>query len=254
MRDDPRESRQGSGLRRRSFLALLMVPAIPAGSAAAVVRDRAEQSPIDFRTADLERYDLPELRFAYSPSATVNLTYISTDDSPCDDPGEEETVRAEVAEGDGMLWIGEREYTLEQVHWHTRSEHLRNGRRFPLEQHLVHTDDSGNHLVVGVWLRYGRRHDMLGRLFADLPNECTPDRTIQGVDLNRLLPDEHRSMRYPGSLTTDPYSEGVSWIMLARPMALSRAQAERFAALFPHGNSRHVQPLNDRTVRTEARP
>lgn len=230
-----------------------MLPALPTGSAvASASRVRPEQSPIDFRTSALEPSDLPELRFAYSSSATVKLTYISSAESPCDVAGEEETVRAEVEEGAGTLRVGEREYTLEQVHWHTKSEHLLNGRRFPLEQHLVHGDGQGNHLVVGVWLRYGRPHDTLGMLFRRLPEECTPDRTVAGVDLGRLLPEEHRSLRYPGSLTTDPYSEGVSWIMLARPMALSRAQANGFARLFPHGNARAVQPLNDRTVRTEA--
>lgn len=209
------------------------------------------QSPVDFRPGDIDPADLPDLHFAYSSSTSVRMTYISADDSPCHDAGEEETVRAVIPPGAGTLRVGRREYALQQVHWHTRAEHLLNGYRFPLEQHLVHADADGNLLVVGVWLRYGRPHAALGRLFGRLPAECTPDRMVHGVDLNALLPSSRRSLHYPGSLTTSPFSEGVSWVMLARPLALSRTQAAAFTALFPHGNARGVQPLNGRRVRLD---
>lgn len=235
---------------RRAFLGLLLLPALPAASAMAGPA-QLSQSPVDFRPGDIDPADLPDLHFRYSGSTSVRMTYISADDSPCHDPGEEETVRAVIPPGAGTLRVGRREYALQQVHWHTRAEHLLNGYRFPLEQHLVHADADGNLLVVGVWLRYGRPHAALGRLFGRLPEECTPDRMVHGVDLNALLPSSHRSLRYPGSLTTSPFTEGVSWVMLARPLALSRAQAEAFTALFPHGNARGVQPLNDRRVRLD---
>lgn len=233
---------------RRAFLGLLLVPALPAASAVAGPAQQHEQSPIDFQPGDLQPADLPDLRFAYARSATVTMTYASAEGSPCDEPGEEETVRAVVPPGAGTLRVGPRRYELQQVHWHTRAEHLLNGYRFPLEQHLVHRDADGNVLVVGVWLRHGRPHATLGKLFGELPEECTPDRTVRGVDLNRLLPQSRRSMRYPGSLTTSPYSEGVSWIMLTHPITVSRAQAAAFGGRFPDGNSRDVQPLNDRIV------
>lgn len=239
---------------RRAFLGLLLVPVLPTASAAAGPAQQRAQSPIDFRPGELEPADLPDPQFRYSSSTTLTMTYASAEDSPCGDPGEEETVRAVVPPGAGLLRVGRREYQLEQVHWHTRAEHLLNGYRFPLEQHLVHRDADGNLLVIGVWIRHGRPHRTLGRLFGRLPQECTPDLSVDGVDLNAVLPRSHRSMRYPGSLTTKPYSEGVSWLMLTRPIPASVAQVEAFAGRFPHGNSRDVQPLSGRTVQLDVGP
>lgn len=240
---------------RRAFLGLLLLPAVvPAASAVADPAPGDEQSPIDIRPADLTPADLPDLRFEYSRSADIRMTYISTEDSPCDEPGEEETIRAVIPPGAGTLWVGRKRFELLQVHWHNPAEHLLNGHSFPLEQHMVHADADGNLLVLGVWLRHGRPHATIGRLFDDLPAECTPDHQVTDVDLNGLLPKSHRSMRYPGSLTTDPYTEGVSWVMLMQPMSVSRAQARRFAGHFPRGNARDVQPLGERTVQLDVSP
>ncbi|MGH3433785.1 MAG: carbonic anhydrase family protein [Thermocrispum sp.] len=235
--------------------ALLLLPALlPLASAAAEPAEpRREQSPIDFRPADLQPADLADLRFDYASSTGVRMTYISTENSPCDEPGDEETIRAVVPPGAGTLRVGRQRYELQQVHWHAASEHLLDGHRFPLEQHLVHTDADGRLLVVAVWLRHGRPHRTLGRLFGALPPECTPDREVADVDLGALLPRSHQSMRYRGSLTTSPYSEDVAWVMLTRPMVLSRPQAQAFAGHFPSGNARGVQPLGDRTVQLDLR-
>jgi hypothetical protein len=46
-----------------------------------------------------------------------------------------------------------------------------------------------------------------------------------------------------------PYTEGVRWVVIAPPIDLSKGQTAAFAALFPEGNSRHVQPLTDVTSR-----
>jgi carbonic anhydrase len=59
------------------------------------------------------------------------------------------------------------------------------------------------------------------------------------------------SYRYSGSLTTHPYTIGVNWIVLADVIAFSTDQMARFRMLFPHGNSREVQDIDGRTVRTD---
>ncbi|HTK53414.1 MAG TPA: hypothetical protein VL308_16100 [Gemmatimonadaceae bacterium] len=48
-----------------------------------------------------------------------------------------------------------------------------------------------------------------------------------------------------------PYTEGVRWVVIAPPIDLSKGQTAAFAALFPEGNSRHVQPVNGRHVSTD---
>ncbi len=57
-----------------------------------------------------------------------------------------------------------------------------------------------------------------------------------------------------GSLTTPPFTEGVSWVVLDEPITLSAEQIAAFTALFPEGNTRETQPLNDREILTDVRP
>jgi carbonic anhydrase len=59
------------------------------------------------------------------------------------------------------------------------------------------------------------------------------------------------SYRYDGSLTTPPCSEGVTWAVMTTPISLSQAQIDAFNALIKN-NNRPVQPLNGRTVVTDA--
>ena len=46
----------------------------------------------------------------------------------------------------------------------------------------------------------------------------------------------------------------MRWIVLAEPIEMSQAQIDAFKQLFPEGNSREVQPLNGRTVKTDVEP
>ena len=56
--------------------------------------------------------------------------------------------------------------------------------------------------------------------------------------------------KYVGSFTTPPCTEGVLWMVLRSPVALSEAQIARFRAII-HGNNRPVQPLNGRSIVTQ---
>jgi carbonic anhydrase len=62
-----------------------------------------------------------------------------------------------------------------------------------------------------------------------------------------LLPSETRYIRYSGSLTTPPCSEGVIWTVFVSPIEASAAQIARFARLYG-SNARPVQPLNRRKL------
>ena len=66
--------------------------------------------------------------------------------------------------------------------------------------------------------------------------------------LGTLLPSDRSYFTYAGSLTTPPCSEGVRWIVLREPVALSEAQIAVFAG--HHGpTNRPVQEQNGRTIR-----
>jgi hypothetical protein len=56
---------------------------------------------------------------------------------------------------------------------------------------------------------------------------------------------------YSGSLTTPPFTEGVTWINLAQPLEMAASQIQAYQELFPEGNTRPVQPLGDRIILTD---
>ena len=66
-------------------------------------------------------------------------------------------------------------------------------------------------------------------------------------DVNELLPEDRRTFRYPGSLTTPPCSEGVSWLLMKTPVSISQAQVDEFEELY-FFNARYTQPLNGRAI------
>ena len=68
------------------------------------------------------------------------------------------------------------------------------------------------------------------------------------VDLNELLPQDQRYYQFLGSLTTPPCTEGVLWLVIKQPVALSREQLKLFGQLFPN-NARPVQSVNGRPIR-----
>lgn len=207
-----------------------------------------EQSPIDLRAEDavlVHANELARLHFDYSSRATLEVVNTGS-------PDEEATIRANVPAGAGRLAVEGVAYDLRQFHWHTPSEHRVEGEEFPMEMHLVHEGPGGSLLVVGIFLRRGHRHGELEKIFADLPEEGDPT-SVPGFKLSRLLPGDRRSVRYRGSLTTPPFTEGVSWVVLADPLEVPGQLIAAFQALFPDGNSREPQPLNGRTPRTDAK-
>lgn len=70
---------------------------------------------------------------------------------------------------------------------------------------------------------------------------------LAAFDPRALLPEGGSHYRYPGSLTTPPCSEIVSWVAMTEAIAVSQDQVDAFAALYPM-NARPVQPLKERTI------
>jgi carbonic anhydrase len=113
----------------------------------------------------------------------------------------------------------------------------------------VHRGPRGQTLVLGMFLTHGGRGGTpQDAVLHTLPRECGKERGI-AVDLASSLPGDLSTFRYDGSLTTAPYTEGVSWLMLRQHRAVTDAVVRGFEKLFPKGNARKLQPLNNRTVR-----
>ncbi|HEX7956746.1 MAG TPA: carbonic anhydrase family protein [Pyrinomonadaceae bacterium] len=250
--------KKSSYLARLALLAALAVSAlVQLPQAGAQTSPGSAQTPIDIRHEDLTFVpNLPALGFSYATKAALSVVNNGS-------PDEFATVRAELqGESDSGLTVGGVTYDLLQFHWHAPSEHELNGQKFPMEMHLVHKFEDGTPdgklLVVGVWVRSGKENKELRKIFDNLPAQPDERRAVGHFNLTKLLPHGLESYRYDGSLTTPDksgvFKEGVSWVVLAEPIEMSPEQIEAFRQLFPEGNSREVQPLNGRSVRTDVEP
>ena len=225
--------------------------AVASGSARAARRlawtPPPRQSPIDLRRSQITFVRrLPRLQFRYPRRVDVRLVNTGS-------PDEFATVRAEVPAGAAHLMLGGVRWELEQFHWHTPSEHEVEGRHTPLEMHFVHTRADEAILVIAVFIERGRASAAIETMFGDLPEQPGETREVSDVALRALLPEQRRSFRYTGSLTTPPFTEPVRFVVLADSISASRRQIRAFRELFEDGNSREVQPLNGRRVRSDAR-
>jgi carbonic anhydrase len=159
--------------------------------------------------------------------------------------GETIEVRSELAQ---TLFVGDKAFSLVQFHFHSPAEHTVAGAVEPLEIHFVHQAADGERAVLGALLRVGHENaefELLANSFPHSPGEATHLETP--LDLERLLPSSRRAYRYAGSLTTPPCTEGIRWMVLAKPVRISERQLEELREVV-EGNARPVQPRNGRRV------
>ena len=192
------------------------------------------QSPIDIRHAVHAKLD--PIRFDYHATPLHII-----------DNGH--TIQVNYGTGSSIS-IGDQRYALVQFHFHKPSEEKINGKGYPMVAHLVHKNESGALAVVAVMLKEGGTNPLVQTLWTNLPPEKEKERVEEKVTINaaELLPASHAYYTFPGSLTTPPCSEGVTWFVLMNPAELSRSQIARFGKIY-NSNARPVQPLNGRTVK-----
>lgn len=202
------------------------------------------QSPIDFRPNSTYFGHLPALNFNLSSDTPLDvINNGSTEFSTA--------AKAIVNPGAGSLTLSGHDWELAQFHFHTPSEHLRDGQASPMEMHLVFSDSNNDLLVVGRWVQAGTFNSDLAPIFSHIPQNTSETLHIDHFNLNTLIPSNLESFRYSGSLTTPDFDEGVSWVMLSQPLFMSSEQINAFSSLFPEGDARGVQDLNGRIVLTD---
>jgi carbonic anhydrase len=221
---------------------------LPTGAAAIGTTPR--QSPIHIRSHKVVSHpELPELVIDYPEHVDFSVHYVSKDEEAhggCTTRGPEEVVEVEVPEGAAAVELDGVRYELLQFHFHTPSEHVLDGRRVPVEQHFVHSGPDGQTLVLGLFLAGGGRGGTLqDAVLHEMPQECGEEIEVSG-DLAAALPSDLSTFRYDGSLTTAPYTEGVSWLVLKQHVRMSSTTVERYGEFFPDGNARELQPINGR--------
>ncbi|XP_051538368.1 carbonic anhydrase 2 [Myxocyprinus asiaticus] len=169
-------------------------------------------------------------------------------------------------------------YRLKQFHFHwgasddKGSEHTVDGKCYPAELHLVHwntkypsfgeaVDKPDGLAVVGVFLEVGAENHQLQNVLGalDAIKSKGNQTSFKNFDPTFLLPKSLEYWTYPGSLTTPPLHESVTWIVCKEPINISSAQLKKFRSLMFSAeeedaccmvnNYRPPQPLKGRTVR-----
>ncbi|KAK0047513.1 carbonic anhydrase2, partial [Biomphalaria pfeifferi] len=239
------------------------------------------QSPINIPAGALYNPNLRYFNFSdYASTVGVNLTLTNKGGH---------TVEVEYSGTPIILRGGSLpdEYKLVQYHFHwgaqdsRGSEHLLDGKHFPMELHLVHHQAHLADVKVAMSHPFGLA--VLGFFFQVSPyNNTKLDQLLEHFDLIRtvapqqdneteielfplmdILPDNINKLdyyRYFGSLTTPPCYETVIWSIATEHIPISEYQLNIFRSLY---NERHlplvndyrpIQALNDRTVITTKRP
>lgn len=196
------------------------------------------QSPIDLKGATTKAIANIDFHYSKVPLSLSNNGH---------------RVQVPVPPGSHMTLDGQR-YDLQQLYFHTPSEHRVDGKLSDGELHLVHKHADGSLAVVGVLLETGSANPALAPIISAAPEKNSgPVNTGKHIDVNALLPRQRTSYRYVGSLTTPPCTEGVKWTVMSEPIELSSAQLDRLTTATGK-NNRPVQPRNGRPLLKDSTP
>ncbi|XP_036399530.1 carbonic anhydrase 7-like [Megalops cyprinoides] len=230
------------------------------------------QSPIDIVPAETV-YDasLPPITVAYDHCTSVSIA----------NNGHSVVVEFDDADDRTVIKGGPLEdaYRLKQFHFHWGgkgchgSEHTVGGKTYASELHLVHWNAAkyktfgeaaaapDGLAVLGVFLETGEEHRGLHKITDALYRVKFKGSTadFRGFNPKCLLPNSLNYWTYPGSMTTPPLHESVTWIVLKEPIVVSEKQMGKFRMLLFSGeeedrkrmenNFRPPQPLKGRKVR-----
>jgi len=198
-------------------------------------KEGKNQSQVNL-VADLHP-ELPELIFQYHGT-------------PVHETHNGHSIQLKVQPG-SFLEIPERNqrFALLQGHFHSPSEHTVDGEHFAMEIHLVHSNEDGALVVVGIMIEEGEEDPMLNRIWSFMP-EKPGDTTESPLTVFEagILPPTRDYFVYSGSLTTPPCSEGVKWIVLHKSLTASAQQIARFKEKVGRFTNRPVQDNNARNI------
>jgi len=194
-----------------------------------------EQSPIDIRNARLDK--------ALEP---LELHYIAGSVT-LDNTGH--TIRAIPAKGGYMVANGVR-YELLEFDFHHPSEGEVKGKLTDMDVDLVHKSADGKFAILNVQLveDRGAANAVMATLWPHLPEKSGDSAKVtEFVNPAGFVPADPGYWTYMGSLTAPPCTEGVRWFVFEQPLAVSREQLRKFAAIYKV-NSRPLQDVGKRKI------
>ena len=191
-----------------------------------------EQSPIDIVNPKQTGNPNPVVAYTATQATVVNSGHDLDMLSP---PGNKMTVNGTAFE-------------VEEAHIHTPAETLLNGKRFDGEIHVKQVNADHKYSVFTLFVTTGAANAAWQPFIeaADVAVGATGEKI--SINWGQLFPTAPRAtIQYPGSLTTPPCTEGVSWLVDPQPITMSESQLNALRAVY-NNNDRPVQPLNGRTI------
>lgn len=137
--------------------------------------------------------------------------------------------QSELADKDILIdsiTLGGVKYILNRFHFHTPSEHIINGKQFPMELQLVHQSKNGKLAVLVLLFEAGQR----------IPYVEVQNKQPLVANVAKLLAQDNTVYTYRGSLTTPPCTKNVSWLVLQQPIAMSPDHIADFLGIFHKKN------------------
>lgn len=209
-------------------------------SAYSVCSTGTDQSPINIASSDISGTP--------SPLALVTLQYRPVSGTALDNG---HTLQVNVEPGCTAMVDGTH-YELRQFHYHTPSDHTFDGQHRIVEWHFVHESADKNLAVVAVLVDQGAPNAALTPLLSAPPTKTGTQRSLTTpLDVAAMMPGNLDALRYQGSLSTPPCTEGVRWIVLRTPISMSSQQVGAVRDVL-NNNDRPVQPLNGRSLQQAA--
>ena len=159
-----------------------------------------------------------------------------------------------------------RRFVLDSFHFHVPSEHLWDGKRYAMELHFVHKAPPlsatvpAATAVVAVFLddAANQENAALKIVFDKMKDTAAKGSkafvALSGGSMMSILPPDTTYVRYTGSLTTPPCTEGINWVVLKNAVSVSTSQIDMFKAAIktPLGIVGTAIPVNARNSRAAA--
>jgi len=207
-----------------------------------------QQSPIDIRSSEAVKADLGGLSFANYHLDLKGGKVTNNGHSIVVSPAES-VVDVPFMSGAGLK--GKYSFAQLHLHWGSTStkgsEHLVDGKAYPLELHLVHYNSKYPDIATAVGQEDGLA--VLGIFFhlsskdnphlqpildsvSDILQPFSEATLSKSLTLKSLLPEDTKSFyRYFGSLTTPGCFESVTWTVFEKSIPVSQSQLSKLRTL-----------------------
>ncbi|CAN8295040.1 unnamed protein product [Cochlearia groenlandica] len=147
----------------------------------------------------------------------LNRDYVPSNNATLKNRGHDIMLRFE--DGAGSIKINDTKYELQQLHWHSPSEHTINGKKFALELHMVHEAKNEKMAVVTILYKIGRADTFIKSLEKELEGIATMEESEKSVGMinpKNIKIGSRKYYRYIGSLTTPPCTQNVTWSVVRK--------------------------------------